>query len=678
MAFDSGRLEELKLSGALPSPSGVGLSILELTRCENYDIEDLTSKIQADPALTGRILKLANASTVASSERVANLNEAVMRLGVNVVRNLALGFSLVTNNRSGGCPEFDYDRYWSWSLANALLAQGFSATTGQASPADVFTCGLLSGIGRLALASIHPARYHRILSLSRSKSSSELVAIEQAQLNTDHNELGAALLEDWRLPPAFSFAVAKHEFRAELVQTLDATSRDMAAVVHVSAIAAELFLRVDGLSRTEWPLELEVLHELSEFLEIEAKRTGEIMDQAAQAWCEWGKSLYLPTHELPCMAEMMAEPRPSAAGSGPAKQAPRRRAGDVQDPSTEASLSASEDLSCERQGLRVLAVDDDPVSLRILVQHLRRDGHTVSQAHNGREALKVALSEAPQLIVTDWLMPEMDGLEFCKSLRLTPAGRGIYVLILTAREDDERIVEAFDAGADDYVVKPFNARILLARVRAGQRMIDLRERVELDRRERARQLAEMALLNRKLRAAALTDVLTELPNRRYAMKRLEQELARSQRAPAQLAVMMLDIDNFKAVNDCYGHDVGDHVLRETASVLRGMTRRGDVVCRLGGEEFLIISSNSDLDEARRSAERIRVAVERHEIDMGADRQTITVSIGVADLEGSINNVDELLKTADRRVYEAKRLGRNRVIASDVEGLEEPGDERRSA
>jgi diguanylate cyclase (GGDEF)-like protein len=233
-----------------------------------------------------------------------------------------------------------------------------------------------------------------------------------------------------------------------------------------------------------------------------------------------------------------------------------------------------------------------------------------------------------------------------------------YVLMLTARDDEERIVEAFAAGADDYVVKPGKSgqggsnglrwQVLRARVRAGQRMIELREQVEHEKR--------------RLKAAALTDVLTQLPNRRYAMKQLEQEAARLGRSGGRLSVMMLDIDYFKRVNDTYGHDVGDHVLREVARVLRRTTREGDVVCRLGGEEFLVICSGSDLEHALQSAERLRSSIEAHEIQLGDEVGSVTASIGVAEMTDEFDGIDPLLKTADRWVYLAKAHGRNRVCS----------------
>jgi diguanylate cyclase (GGDEF)-like protein len=174
---------------------------------------------------------------------------------------------------------------------------------------------------------------------------------------------------------------------------------------------------------------------------------------------------------------------------------------------------------------------------------------------------------------------------------------------------------------------------------------------------------DLGLKKRQLQGAVWTDFLTALPNRRYAIERPEKEWRSSLRTGKGLSVAMVDIDHFKRVNDCYGHDVGDIVLRETARVLRRVTRRGDQVCRLGGEEFLVINVNSDLASAVSCAERLRSGVERHVIECPGFRGGVTISLGVAEL-GPEMDVDLLLKVADQAVYEAKAAGRNRICTSD--------------
>ncbi len=194
----------------------------------------------------------------------------------------------------------------------------------------------------------------------------------------------------------------------------------------------------------------------------------------------------------------------------------------------------------------------------------------------------------PQLIITDWVMPEMDGIEFCKALRQNPAWRNIYVFIVTAQESTERLVEAFEAGANDYLTKPINFKVLGARLWAAQRVVQLQEELEFDRQQLRKFAAELAASNQRLQKLALTDVLPELPNRRYANEQLDRQWALAERNGRPLACMMVDIDRFKQINDTYGHKVGDDVLKQVANVLRQTARKQDMVCRLGGEEFLVI------------------------------------------------------------------------------------------
>jgi diguanylate cyclase (GGDEF)-like protein len=637
------RLDELKLTGNLPSPTGVGLAILELTSRDDYSLGDLARTLQTDPALTGRILRLANSSAKAGAQPAKTVNEAAMRLGVRTVRSVALGFSLVSGNRAGVCAGFDYDEYWSRSLATAVAAQALATQQKSAVPAEAFTCGLLADVGRLALASIHPEPYAHVLAASRGQDADQLVAAENRDLGVDHRELAGAMVSDWKLPEAFSHAVSNYERSDAEVPATDEQARTMTRIVRAASRigAACLLPRYENsdTARMHWT----ALDESRRALGLESEAFLQLCEQVRASWRDWGAILKISTPNGLTFEEI-------------AQTAQSRLDDDAS--------SQQRSLVSPRKGLRILAVDDEPISLKLLVHHLTRDGHTVMTAANGRDGLARALAHNPQMVVTDWMMPELDGIEVCKALRRSSEGVATYILILTGREEEDRVVEAFEAGADEYVCKPFNPRVLLARVRAGQRMIELREQVESDKQERARQLAEMAVLNRRLQTAALTDVLTELPNRRYAMKRLEQELSTARRAKTPLSVIMIDIDNFKSINDEHGHDTGDAVLRETANVLRRMVRRGDVVCRLGGEEFLVISPASDVQRGKLLAERIRGAVADAPIHHGTFARNVTVSLGVAAFDGHDQSLDQLLKIADTRVYTAKTIGRNRVCADD--------------
>ena len=626
------QFEELKHTGQLPSPSGVGLRILVLTQDVDCSLDEIVSVIQADPALTGRIIKLATSVQLAGHHQISTVKDAAIRLGLRTVSNVALGFTLISGNRSGRCEGFDYDRYWSRSLAGAVAAQLISRELGLSTPADAFTCALLARIGTLALASVHPTEYGDVLARANSDPTLDLVDVERDHFRIDHREVAAAMLSDWGLPPHFSEAVQQYGLEEIALHLEEPQSFDLVRILRVASMIAEACVADPESQPHHWG----TLKRICEELDIKAVEFCRMFDRIVVQWKEWSDMLKVPTNEVLSTEEMES------------------RAGELERGNSFAPPTGNKD------GLRILAVDDDPTSLRLLVRHLEKAGHRVYTATNGKEALAVALEANPQIVVTDWMMPEMDGIELCRTLRCYGSGRNLYVLILTGRTEEDRVVEAFDAGVDDYIVKPFKPRLLLARIRGGQRVVRLQERVERDKKTQREQVAKLAVLTRKLRAAAMTDALTDLPNRRYAMKRMEMEWANSVRSNTPFSAITIDIDFFKRVNDAHGHDVGDVVLRETSKSIQRVLRRGDTCARMGGEEFLVICPNTDLEGARQVAERIRLAVARNHIDAGSFSGTVTTSLGVAARSDAVDTVHMLLKLSDEACYQAKEEGRDRV------------------
>src|SRR5690242_8269468 len=204
------RFDELKTTGKLPSPSGVALAIIELCRKDGVSIEEIAHAVRADPALSGRIIKFANAAANAPRRPIVSVPEAIQLVGINTVRQLVLGFSLLGQYRTGACAAFDYSRYWSRSLAVAIAASALCLRVRSAPPDEAFTCGLLSDVGTLALATIYPDEYAELVS-THPASVQDMARIERERFATDHNELGAALLADWHLPRLFVVSVFHHE-----------------------------------------------------------------------------------------------------------------------------------------------------------------------------------------------------------------------------------------------------------------------------------------------------------------------------------------------------------------------------------------------------------------------------------------------------------------------------------
>ena len=309
---------------------------------------------------------------------------------------------------------------------------------------------------------------------------------------------------------------------------------------------------------------------------------------------------------------------------------------------------------------RVLIVDDEPAALRLLGKYLELAGYEVLTATDGLEAMKILHSEGPQLVITDWMMPEMDGIEFCQAVRSSELVGVVYIIILTAHSDKERLVEAFRAGADDFLSKPFHRQELLARLKAGMRIVSLESELATERRVLHKTNAELAMLNDQLDRLATTDELTGLSNRRVAIRRLDEWWEAAVRYQQPLACVLLDIDHFKCFNDRHGHDVGDAVLRHVSTVLQRNTRACDLLCRIGGEEFLLLCPSTTAAEASNAAERLRRAVESNALDRNGAELSVTVSAGVSERDTTTADSDELLKNADNALYAAKQAGRNRV------------------
>lgn len=327
---------------------------------------------------------------------------------------------------------------------------------------------------------------------------------------------------------------------------------------------------------------------------------------------------------------------------------------------------------------RVLIVDDQPADLSLLGKHLELAGYEVLTASNGLEALKILHAEGPQLIITDWMMPQMDGIEFCQAVRSSELVGIVYIIILTAHSDKERLVEAFRAGADDFLSKPFHREELSARLKAGKRIVRLESELAVERRVLHKTNAELAILNGQLDRLATTDELTGLSNRRTAVQRLDELWEAAARYQQPLACILLDIDHFKRFNDTHGHDVGDAVLRHVASVLRRNTRGSDLICRIGGEEFLVLCPSTTAAEASVGAERLRRTVESSALNCNGIELSVTLSAGVSERDTTMIDSDQLLKSADNALYAAKQAGRNQVaVAPDLVQSGHPAGANRS-
>ncbi|NWG31411.1 MAG: diguanylate cyclase [Rhodocyclaceae bacterium] len=318
--------------------------------------------------------------------------------------------------------------------------------------------------------------------------------------------------------------------------------------------------------------------------------------------------------------------------------------------------------SADEEALCILIVAQDERTRAQLAAALTAAGHRIRLADDGRRGFLLALQERPHILITEWDMSGMGGIGMIRALRQTKFGRGIYILITTARETEESLVAAFAAGVDDFLAKPLNHRVLKARLRAAERVVRLQREVERDRDEIRRYADELAEANRRLREAALTDVLTGLPNRRYAIEFFSHEWQVASRGGRPLVAMLIDVDHFKEINDSHGHGGGDVVLKEIAAAIKHALRAQDVVCRTGGDEFTVICPDTDLAAGLVCAERVRKAVAALRFTLGGFCRHGSVSIGVAMRDETTVDIESLIECADRGAFLAKQRGRNRVAS----------------
>ena len=626
---DDPKFTRLKISGRLPTPKGIALKVIGLTQQADVSNHAIAHMIGADPALSVRVIKAANVLLAHSSRPVVTIADAVMVLGARGLRQLVLGIALIVDYRHGPCKQFDYPAFWTHSLLTGIAAKHLARHTRLASLDEVFVAGLFCHIGQLALATVFTEEYGALLSQAKGCSLDELRAREREKFGFDESELSEAILADMNFPKIFQLLV-RHCDLPDNSPLLEATREwRLLNLMNFAMLVSELFMaNVEARSKLVARINMQALR-----LGIEAEELIEIGDACTRDWLEWSSLLGMSnTLNIPSFEELL-------------KAAP---------PPEVKPVVAPEPVS---QSLRVLVVDDDAGTLRLLEAMLNAAGHRVMQARNGTEALALISQQSPQLVISDWMMPEMDGIELCQHLRASEAWRNIYVVILTAQENPERLIQAFEAGADDYLLKPVTPKILFARLRAAQRVIQMQADLADDREQLQRLADELTEANTRLQQLALTDVLTELPNRRAAMERLEQEWSSAQRNKRPLVCMVIDVDNFKTINDKFGHPVGDLALKTVAYTLRHAARAQDMVCRFGGEEFLVICADTDIDAAYLCAERLRLQVAAVKVENLSLQMTISIGVSIS---GS-GTLDELLSRADRSLYAAKQAGRNRTV-----------------
>jgi two-component system cell cycle response regulator len=308
--------------------------------------------------------------------------------------------------------------------------------------------------------------------------------------------------------------------------------------------------------------------------------------------------------------------------------------------------------------MKILIAEDEPVSRRMLQGVLTKWGYDVVSVEDGNAAWeRLNAADAPRIALLDWMMPGQNGIDVCRKMRRHRPEPYTYILLLTAKNAKESVVEGLESGADDYLTKPFHFEELKARLRVGLRLLELED--------------TLVQAREAMRFKATHDTLTGVWNRGAILEMLDREINRSRREGPSLGVLIGDLDHFKVVNDTYGHLAGDSVLREVTKRIQAAIRLYDAVGRYGGEEFLVLLPGCDGAATMDKAEQLRTAIVQRPIETPAGPLRVTMSFGaVATVNWPLDTANQILQMADAALYRAKQEGRNRAVMAGAADHEE--------
>lgn len=438
----------LRASGGLPSPKGVALKVMHLCQDENLSLKELAQTIQGDPALAGRIIKIANYINPNRSRPVAAVTtDTLILIGIHAVRQVVLGLSLVGSYRDGRCKLFDYENFWSLSVAMGSAAHAICSAIRVAAPAEMFNCGLMSGIGQLALVTVRPEAYCEMLEQLPDTSPRSLQEAQMDYFGITQREMMIYMLQDWGIPKLFIDALYFHE--DPLSSGYAENSRPLRITYALQL--ASLLARTCVEGENDETL-LARIKAFGDLLGIESERLADISEQTRAEWHDWCAMLNVRIrHSHPAVP--LTPPAPVAQPTPPAEN-------------TSAPLAETDHPIMP---LRILVASANELHCNFLHKTLTPAGHTVTVANNGQKTLDMLDQYRPQVLITDWMLPELDGISLCKALRKHALGENIYCIIVTPFEDEKRRVDAYEAGADELMRTPLNPRLLAAQMMVAQR-----------------------------------------------------------------------------------------------------------------------------------------------------------------------------------------------------------------
>ena len=618
------------------------MAIMKAWEDERTTVHDLTRLVKTDPALSGRVLKLGN-SAATGKRPVASVADAILRIGMRTVGQLAVGFSFIGNESANDCPAFDCQQYWTRCLLMAVLSRGLGEATGVAPPEDLFASGLLARIGILGLASVCPEAYSEVLCTD----SDELTTLEKESFGIDHNELSEAMMLDFCVPRALAEPARNHEAPDESGFDRESRPQKLAILLHLAYRLSEAAIRDEGKISEETA----VIGAICGRLGLSEDQVGAVFNQSLAEWREWAELLELPADKVRAYEELDFSGPAPASGAGAAD-------------GEGASDPAAQSTSNSALSAAIVAEGNSAARLSAALSGLNIPVRTCAKAS---EAVQLVLDQQ----VNVFFVAE-DGIQLIHMLGSAEVGDACHVFVVLEAYDPEREARAYASGAEDVIVADISPPRLKPRLQPAMRRLKSHERWRNDRKELRRIAEELALSHRQEQRLALVDQLTDLPNRRAGMEALSQAWSRSVRDQSSCALLTIDIDYFKTINDRFGHAVGDQVLRSVAAVLKDAVRNEDTIARIGGEEFMLVSPNLAIRDAVVAGERLRRQLEDASIDAGGESICMTVSVGIAVREAQMHETQELMNAADRALYAAKNAGRNRIAVMVSGSIRMPG------
>lgn len=618
--------EQIAKSGSILRPDDFALQLIALSLNKDNRPQFL-SAIQDNRDFVTQVVTYAESSFTKPAPEIESIEKIVDAVGMAAISNLALILSLLDLNRYGKCFQFDYQRFWQKSIVQGTAARAL-AIKHNLDEEKFFTYAILSQIGELGFACVYPSEYAKLL--ADGLSPAERILLEKQTFGLSSFELSWKLLASWKLPEQCTDLIKEYGNQKNKSKESPHQDSTFCQILNFADLIAQIALLDPPLAPTFIQAE-----KLAEDFSISGKQFGRFFDQLIGHWQTASEYFELPPLKCPGYLQIKMS-----------------------------DTSNFQPIENELSPITILAADDDPLTLMSLEKIVGAKHRVLLKAENGNQALQIALEQRPDVLLTDWRMPLIDGIDLCKILRKTKVTQHIYIIMLTGNETEGNLVCAFDAGADDYVVKPFTPNVLLARLCSGERLVRHQQTINEDRKVIEKYAKRLATANKKLQNIAMTDFLTGLPNRRSALIRLKNLLAEARRFGEALSCLMIDIDHFKNINDTYGHDCGDKVLVLLSKLFEDKARSYDMVSRWGGEEFLVISARSNANDAYQLAERFRSSVEKLEfVPTKEIAIQITISVGIATWTKDCIDENTLLKEADTYLYLAKSKGRNRVESS---------------